>query len=123
MRAVLYLIAQEMIMIKTAVAVLAALSFAASASAAPNDNPFAKDSTVLKLKGLDLSSAEGQQRLAIRMEDAARTVCGDRLASVHLAVDAQARECRSQVVADIRNQIESRQAAATTDSRIQLASR
>jgi len=110
-------------MIKTTVAVLAALSFAASASAAPNDNPFAKDATTLKLQGLDLSSAEGQQRLAIRMDEAARTVCGDRLASVHLAVDAQARECRAQVVADIRSQVESRQAAATANSRIQLASR
>jgi UrcA family protein len=112
-----------MSMIKTTVAVLAALSFAASASAAPNDNPFAKDSTILKLKGLDLSSAEGQQRLAIRMDAAARTVCGDRLASVHLAVDAQARECRANVIADIRNQIEARQAATTTGSRVQLASR
>lgn len=110
-------------MFKTSVAVLAALSFAASASAAPNENPFAKDATILKLKGLDLSSAEGQQRLAIRMDEAARTVCGDRLASVHLAADAQARECRANVVADIRSQIETRQAAATTASRIQLASR
>ncbi|MBO9576609.1 MAG: UrcA family protein [Sphingobium sp.] len=112
-----------MIMIRTAVAVLAALSFAASASAAPNDNPFAKDSTILKLKGLDLSSAEGQQRLAIRMDAAARTVCGDRLASVHLAADAQARECRAQVIADIRDQIEARQAAAATGPRVEVASR
>jgi UrcA family protein len=57
------------------------------------------------------------------MDAAARTVCGDRLASVHLAVDAQARECRANVIADIRNQIEARQAATTTGSRVQLASR
>ena len=110
-------------MIKTAIVAIAALSFAASASARPNDNPFAKDATVLSLKGLDLSTAEGQQRLAMRMDVAARTVCGDRLATVHLELDAQARECRAHVVADIRNQIESRQAAATPASRIQLASR
>jgi len=110
-------------MIKTAIAALAALSFTAAASAGPNDNPFAKDATVLSLKGLDLSSAEGQERLAMRMDAAARTVCGDRVATIHLGLDAQARECRAGVVANIRNQIESRQAAATTGSRIQLASR
>jgi UrcA family protein len=110
-------------MIKIAIVALAALSFAASASARPNDNPFAKDATVLSLKGLDLSSAEGQQRLAMRMDVAARTVCGDRLATVHLELDAQARECRAHVIADIRNQIESRRAANTPNARIQLASR
>ena len=110
-------------MIKTVIVALAAFSFAASASARPNDNPFAKDATVLSLKGLDLSTAEGQQRLAMRMDVAARTVCGDRLATVHLELDAQARECRAHVVADIRNQIESHRAARTPDSRVQLASR
>jgi len=110
-------------MIKTAIVALAALSFAASASARPNDNPFAKDATVLSLRGLDLASADGQQRLAMRMDVAARAVCGDRLATVHLELDAQARECRAHVIADIRSQIETRQAARTQASRIQLASR
>lgn len=108
---------------KTGFAALAALSLAASASAAMAENPFAKDKTVLQLKGIDLSTAEGQQRLAIRMDDAARTVCGDRLAAVHLALDEQARACRTQVVADIRNQIEQRHDMASRASTLQFASR
>ena len=65
-------------------AALAALAFATSASAGSNTaNPFAQDKATLNLAGLDLSTADGQQRLAIRMDQAARTVCGDRMASVH----------------------------------------
>lgn len=109
-------------MMKTGFAALAALSLLASASAAMAENPFAKDSTVLQLKGIDLSTADGQQRLAIRMDQAARTVCGERLASVHIALEEQARSCRAQVVADIRNQIETRSAAAAGGSKVQLAS-
>lgn len=108
---------------KTAFAALAALSLILPASAALADSPFAKDSTTLQLKGIDLSTADGQQRLAIRMDQAARTVCGERLASVHLALEEQARDCRAQVIADIRNQIEGRQAAAAPKSGIMLASR
>lgn len=85
------------------------------------ENPFAKDEAVLRLDGLDLATAEGQQRLAIRMDKAARAVCGDRLSSVHLELDARARECRSAVMADIRTQIESRSAAAAKRSQTQLA--
>lgn len=111
---------------KTILAAIAALSFAASASAATGDNPFAKDSTVLRLDGIDLSTADGQQRLAIRMDQAARTVCGDRLASVHLALDEQARDCRAHVVAQIRNQIEFRHVdsgLAANGSTVRMASR
>ena len=93
-----------------------------SVSAAAADSPFAKDQTVLRLDGLDLSTADGQQRLAIRMDEAARTVCGDRLANVHLALDAKARECRTAVMADIRAQIETRMADAAQVSGTQLAS-
>lgn len=101
--------------------VLGACALATSASAAA-DNPFAKDETILRLEGLDLSTADGQQRLAIRMDEAARTVCGDRLASVHLALDARARDCRTAVVADIRAQIEARMSDAAKASGTQLAS-
>jgi UrcA family protein len=107
---------------KISFAALAALTFAASSTAALAENPFAKDTTVLQLKGLNLSTAEGQQRLAIRMDQAARTVCGDRLATVHLDLDAQSRECRNQVVADIRSRIEARQAAVAATSKVQIAS-
>ena len=108
-------------MMKTAFAALAALSLAAPAFAATTENPFAKDETILRLDGIDLSTPQGQRSLAIRMDQAARTVCGDRLATVHLALNEQARECRAEVVADIRNQIEARQASAA-GTRVQLAS-
>jgi len=107
---------------KIGLAALAALAFATSASAAPTENPFAKDKTVLQLSGLDLSTAEGQQRLAIRMDEAARSVCGDRLATVHLDLAAKSRECRAAVVADVRSQIETRTAdAGTTRTHVALA--
>ena len=104
---------------KKGLLVLGACALLTSVSAAA-ENPFAKDEAVLQLNGLDLSTAEGQQRLAIRMDQAARSVCGDRMASVHLAAGAKARECRTVVVADIRNQIEARMAANTKQT--QLAS-
>ena len=107
---------------KIGLAALAALAFATSASAAPTENPFAKDKTVLQLSGLDLSTPEGQQRLAIRMDEAARSVCGDRLATVHLDLAAKSRECRAAVVADVRSQIETRTAdAGTTRTHVALA--
>ena len=104
---------------KKGLLVLAACALASSASAATND-PFVKDTATLRLEGLNLSTAEGQQRLAIRMDQAARAVCGDNLSNVHLAVGASARECQTVVVADIRAQIEARMAANA--SKTQLAS-
>jgi UrcA family protein len=108
-------------MMKIGLAAFAVLAFATSASAAPTENPFAKDQSVLQLGGLDLSTPDGQQRLAIRVDQAARSVCGDRLATIHLDADAKSRECRSAVVADVRNQIEARTADAGTASRTQFA--
>lgn len=99
----------------------AALALAASASANATENPLARDKAVLQLQDLDLSTAEGQQRLAIRMDQAARSVCGDRLATVHLDVENKARECRAAVVADVRGQIEARVAAATPALRTKVA--
>lgn len=102
---------------KIGLAALAALALATSASAATNtDNPFAQGQAVLDLKGLDLSTAEGQQRLAIRMDQAARAVCGDHMAGVHLALEAKAQACRAAVVADVRVQIEARLASAANSS-------
>lgn len=94
---------------------------ATAASAAPTDNPLASDSAVLRLDGIDLTTPSGQQRLAIRMDAAARAVCGDRLAAVHLALDGKARECRTQVIADIRNQIETRTATRAPIGGTQVA--
>ncbi len=111
---------------KIVFAALAAVALGASAHAAApenplaSENPLAKDSATLRLSGLDLSTVDGQQRLAIRLDQAAAAVCGDRLASVHLALEEQSRACRTQVVADVRAQIERRQAAAS--GKVQLAS-
>jgi UrcA family protein len=107
-------------MMKKGLLVLGICALATSVTAAASESPFAKDEAVLRLEGLDLSTADGQQRLAIRMDQAARAVCGDRLSSVHLAAAAKAEACRTAVIADIRDQIETRMAQASTT---QLASR
>ncbi|CCA90193.1 UrcA family protein [Novosphingobium sp. PP1Y] len=103
---------------KIGLAVLATFAFATTAYAAPAENPFAKDEAVLTLKGIDLTTPEGQERLAIRMDQAARAVCGDRLAGVHLALEAKAQECRTAVVADVRSQIETRSAMVPASDRL-----
>lgn len=107
---------------KIGLVALAAVAFAAPAFASTTENPFAQDKAILNLKGLDLSTADGQQRLAIRMDQAARAVCGERLAAVHLALEAQAQECRAAVVADVRTQVEARMAAASSSKPVQFAS-
>jgi len=97
---------------------LAACALVAGAPAVASENPFAKEQAVLQLGGLDLTTVEGQQRLAIRMDEAAQSVCGDRLATVHLAADARARECKAAVLADIRAQIETRMAAKASSTQL-----
>lgn len=106
---------------KTALVALAAVAFATPALAGTVDNPLAEDKAVLNLRGLDLSTAEGQQRLAIRMDQAARAVCGDRVATVHLALEAKAAECRTAVVAEVRAQVEQRLAKAGKTAAVQFA--
>ena len=109
---------------KIGLVAFATLAFATSASAATTaENPFAQDKAVLTLKGLDLSSPDGQQRLAIRIDNAARAVCGDRVAAVHLALEAQAQECRVAVAANVRSQVEARVAKASGSSPVLLAAR
>lgn len=100
---------------------LATFACAIPVSAFAADNPFAQDQTILDLKGLDLASADGQQRLAIRMDQAANAVCGQRLASVHLAAESKAQECRAAVLADVRSQIEAR--LAMNAKPVQVAAR
>lgn len=107
---------------KIGLVALATFAFATSASASTAENPFAQDKAILNLSGLDLSTADGQQRLAIRMNNAARAVCGERLAAVHLALESQTQECRAAVVADVRSQVEARMAKASSGSSVQLAS-
>jgi UrcA family protein len=110
--------AQEMMM---KIGLVALAAFALATSAAATENPFAQDRAILNLKGLDLSTADGQQRLAIRIDQAARAVCGDRVAAVHLAVESKAQQCRASVVADVRSQIETRIANAASDTPVRLA--
>ncbi len=104
-------------------ALLAAAMLASTASAATTtSNPFAQDKVVLQLNDLDLATPQGQQRLAIRMDQAARAVCGEKMASVHLALEDQARACRAEVLADIRSRIEARSALADKPSGVRIAS-
>lgn len=105
---------------KIGLAALATLAFATSAFANTAENPFAQDQAILTLKGLDLATADGQQRLAIRVDQAARAVCGERLSGVHLAAEAKTQACRTAVVADVRAQIEAR--SAMLKSPVRLAS-
>lgn len=102
--------------------ILGACAVTASVPATATDNPFAKDQAVLRLSGLDLTTVEGQQRLAIRMDEAARAVCGDRLATVHLALSERARDCRAEVITDIRAQIEARAELAANSALKQTTS-
>lgn len=97
---------------KIGFAVLAALAMSAPALAS-EQNPLAADKVVLTLKGLDLSTVDGQNRLAIRIDQAARAVCGDRVSTIHLDLEGQARSCRQDVAADIRTRIEARTAVAS----------
>ena len=113
---------------KIAIAALAALSLGSAAlgsaaTAGTTENPFAKDSAVLTLKGIDLATAEGQQRLAVRVDQAARAVCGESLATIHQDLEARARACRADVAEQVRGQIESRVAAASPAATVQLAAR
>lgn len=99
-------------MLKVTLAVLAACAIAPAVSAAEPVNPLAKNSVTLKLDGLDLATVDGQNRLAIRMDQAARDVCGSRLSTIHLALEAQSRACQAEVKTDIRSRIEQQMADA-----------
>jgi hypothetical protein len=98
-------------MLKLALGALATLAMAPAVSAAVPENPLVKDAVVLDLK---------------KMDQAARAVCGSGLATIHLALEEQARTCRAEVVADVRSRIEARGAStvanASLPSRTALAS-
>lgn len=111
-------------MSKFALGALATLTMAPAVVAAPPPNPLAKTAVVLDLRKIDLATVEGQRTLAIRMDQAARDVCGDKLATIHLSLEEQARACRAEVIADVRARIEARTADAGRPSRsIQVALR
>lgn len=104
-------------MFKVACAALAACVLAPASYAAPPADPLTKSSAVLKLDGLDLATPKGQRILAMRMDQAARDVCGNRLETIHLAAGAQSRLCQDDVKATIRSRIERRTADAGNFSR------
>jgi UrcA family protein len=110
-------------MMKIGAAALAAILAATPAIAAPGGNPFSADTAVLNLRGIDLTTVDGQQRLAIRMDQVANTVCGEKMSSIHLALGSQARGCRADVIADMRTRIAAATAARATDRGTQLAMR
>lgn len=107
---------------KIGIAALAAFALGSAAFAGTSDNAFGKDSAVLSLSGLNLATAEGQQRLAIRVDQAARAVCGESLATIHADLEARARDCRADVAEQVRSQIDARTAAASPARSVQLAS-
>ena len=107
---------------KAVLAVLAAASLGSAAVAGTIDNPFGRDAAVLSLAGVDLATADGQRRLAIRVDQAARSVCGESLATVHQDLELRARACRADVAEQVRSQIESRVAQAAPTVPVQLAS-
>lgn len=108
---------------KIGLAACAAILMATPAIAAPGGNPFSADSAVLNFSGIDLASVEGQQRLAIRMDNVANAVCGEGLSSIHLTLGAQARGCRADVIADMRTRIAAATASRDPARGLQLASR
>jgi UrcA family protein len=110
-------------MMKIGLAAFAAILAASPAVAASSANPFSADTAVLNLRGIDLTSVEGQQRLAIRMDQAANAVCGEGMSSIHLALASQARECRADVIAGIRTRIGAATAARKATDGTQLAMR
>lgn len=107
-------------MMKKGLLVLAACALATPALATAPADPFVEDGAVLSLEGLDLTTTQGQRALAIRMDAAANAVCGEGFDTIHLALAAKARECRTEVLANIREEIEIRMAANGTP--VQLAS-
>ncbi|OAN58582.1 UrcA family protein [Sphingomonas sp. TDK1] len=106
---------------KMLVAAAAALSISTAAFAGTTDTGFGKPSATLTLAGLDLATADGQQRLATRVDQAARAVCGDNLATIHPDLEARARACRADVAEQVRTQIESRVAQAAKPRGVQVA--
>lgn len=108
-------------MMKIGILALASVAFATTASAATSENPFARDKAVIQIQDLDLATTDGQRRLAIRMDQSARAVCGQDMAGVHLAAERKSQDCQAAVKSDIRRQIESRMASASTASARQFA--
>lgn len=107
---------------KLLVAAAAALSISTAAFAGTTDTGFGKASATLSLAGLDLATADGQQRLATRVDQAARAVCGESLATIHPDLEARARACRADVAEQVRTQIEARVAQANRGKGVQVAS-
>lgn len=98
-------------MIRTSAAILAAAL--AMTGVGASANPFVQDKAQVRIADLDLATVTGQQSLAIRLDAAAAAVCGGSdVSTIHLALGAQARECRDAVIADAKARIDGRAAAS-----------
>lgn len=79
---------------------LAGLALALTANLAAAATPEDRDTrtVVVRFSDLDLTQPQDAHRLYVRIEDAARTVCGDRPMTVNLMVAAAYRRCTKRLV-------------------------
>jgi UrcA family protein len=77
--------------------------------------------SIVKTADLDLSSADGQRQLDLRIVQAARDVCGD-VSDVDLEGKNAARHCVADTIAAASSQREQLLAAARTGTPIRVAS-
>lgn len=101
-------------------AVLATAALTVPAGAALAD-PFVKSEAAFHYDDLNLASADGQVRLASRLDHAARDVCGRGMDRVHPMLAQQAQSCRNEVIAAAREKIDQRMAAKPTAQKLALA--
>jgi UrcA family protein len=103
-------------------AVLATAALVVPAGTALAD-PFAKNEAAFHYADLNLASADGQVRLASRLDQAARDVCGRGMDRVHPMLAQQAEACRNEVIAAAREKIDLRIAAARAPQALAMASK
>ena len=77
--------------------------------------------SIVKTADLDLSGADGQRQLSIRIAQAAREVCGD-VSDVDLEGKNAARHCVADTIAAAASQREQLLAAARSGTPIRIAS-
>lgn len=103
-------------------AVLATALLAVPAGTALAD-PFVQNEAAISYADLNLDSADGQVRLASRLDQVARDVCGRGMDRVHPMLAQQAQTCRNEVVAAAREKIDLRLAAAKMPQALAMASK
>jgi UrcA family protein len=107
-------------MMNRLLAALVAAALAAPVGAAVVD-PFAKSEATFHYDDLNLATADGQVRLANRLDRVARDVCGRGMDRVHPMLAQQAAQCRNEVIAAARESIGQRLTAGATPQKLALA--